>query len=103
MIKIKKYTLSVLLIIILATSYSQSFNFKNYNTKSGLIGTNVNGIYQDSKGYIWFAVQGGLSRFDGSQFRNFTKENGLIGNDVTSIVGDKRGNIWIGTTEGISK
>jgi len=103
MIKIKKYTLSVVLIMILASSYSQSFNFKNYNTKSGLIGSNVNGIYQDIKGYLWFAVQGGLSRFDGSKFRNFTKENGLIGNDVTSIVGDKRGNIWIGTTEGISR
>jgi ligand-binding sensor domain-containing protein/serine phosphatase RsbU (regulator of sigma subunit) len=103
MLKTKKYTFSVLLIIILANSYSQSFNFKNYNTKSGLIGSNVNGIYQDLKGYMWFAVQGGLSRFDGSKFKNYTKENGLIGNDVTSIVGDKRGNIWIGTTEGISK
>ncbi len=103
-IQIKKYYyLTILLVLSVSHSNSQSFNFKNFNTKSGLAGPNVNAIYQDRQGYMWFAVQGGVSRFDGSKFKTFTKENGLIGNDITSLAGDKSGNIWIGTTEGVSK
>lgn len=59
-------------------------------------------IYQDSKGYIWFGTQGGLSRFDGINFKNYSIEEGLNDKTVLSIVEDSEGNLLIGTKEGIN-
>jgi ligand-binding sensor domain-containing protein/serine phosphatase RsbU (regulator of sigma subunit) len=84
-------------------SVAQQYNFKNYSSKHGLANSNVNNVFQDSRGYMWFGTQGGgASRFNGKSFRNFTKTDGLIGNTVTFITEDKKGNIWIATSEGIS-
>lgn len=84
---------------------AQQYNFKNFTPKNGLASSIVNNIFQDSKGYIWFATQGGgVSRFNGKEFKNLTKNDGLVANDVTCIGEDKLGNIWIGTTtDGVSK
>ncbi len=98
-----KYSTLILLCFILNTAYCQLYNFKNFGTKEGLVGSNVNSIFQDSRGYLWFGTQTGVSRFDGKTFKNFTNNDGLIANDVTSLNEDKQGNIWIGTTEGVSK
>ena len=83
---------------------AQKFNFRNYTVTNGLGSSNINHIYQDKNGYIWFATQGGgISRFDGKEFKNFTRADGLINNDVTFITEDNTGNIWIGTATGASK
>ena len=82
----------------------QKVNFRNYSVVNGLGGASVNNIYQDSKGYIWFAIQGGgISRFNGKEFKTYTKFDGLIGNDVTCVTEDKIGHIWIGTSTGASE
>jgi len=83
---------------------AQQYNFKNFTPKNGLASSIVNGIFQDSKGYLWFATQGGgVSRFNGKVFRNFTKAEGLIANEVNYVSEDLKGNIWIATLEGVSK
>jgi len=104
-IRTKYYPLTFLLLcFFLNTAIAQQYNFKNYSPKNGLSSSIVNNIFQDSKGYLWFATQGGgVSRFNGKEFKNFTKNDGLIANDVTSITEDKSGNIWIGTPDGVSK
>jgi ligand-binding sensor domain-containing protein/serine phosphatase RsbU (regulator of sigma subunit) len=88
---------------LLHAGFAQVYNFKNYGTKNGLVGSIVSSIFQDSKGFMWFGAQNGLSRFDGKTFKNFSKADGLVGNDVVTIAEDKQGNIWFGTTEGISR
>ncbi len=105
-IRTKYYLLTFLLLCcFLNTAIAQQYNFKNYTPQNGLASSSVNNIFQDSKGYLWFATQeGGISRFNGKDFKNFTKKEGLVGNDITCINEDKTGNIWIGTTaDGISK
>ncbi|MES2287917.1 MAG: two-component regulator propeller domain-containing protein [Bacteroidota bacterium] len=90
---------------MLNTAIAQQYNFKNYTPKNGLASSIVNNIFQDSKGYLWFATQGGgVSRFDGKEFKNFTKKDGLVANDITCFSEDRSGNIWIGTPyDGASK
>lgn len=84
--------------------YSQQYNIKHYGTKNGLAQSYVNYIYLDSKGYIWLATQGGLSRFDGKNFKSYTSKDGLPGIDLTCIAEDNEGNIWIATNGyGVSK
>jgi ligand-binding sensor domain-containing protein/serine phosphatase RsbU (regulator of sigma subunit) len=77
--------------------FAQQYNFKLYSTRDGLVHSIVKTIFRDSRGYIWFGTQGGVSRFDGKHFVNFTEKNGLPGNDITSISEDGKGNIWIAT------
>ncbi len=98
-----KYSVLIFLCLLVNIAHSQLYNFRNFGTKEGLAGSNVNGIFQDSRGYIWFGIQGGVSRFDGKLFKSYTNIDGLIANNVTCINEDQNGNIWIGTTEGVSK
>lgn len=104
-LRAKYYPLSFLLLcFFLNTAIAQQYNFKNYTPKNGLASSDVNNIFQDSKGYLWFATQsGGISRFNGKEFKNYTKNEGLIANDITCINEDQSGNIWIGTPGGVSK
>lgn len=98
----KTFVLFLTLVQFVAAT-AQRYNFINYTTAQGLGSSSVNHTFQDSKGYIWLATQGGgASRFNGKKFKNFTRADGLINNDVTSIAEDKNGNIWIATASGAS-
>jgi ligand-binding sensor domain-containing protein/serine phosphatase RsbU (regulator of sigma subunit) len=82
---------------------AQQYNFKNYSTKNGMVGSYINHIFQDSKGFLWFATSSGVSLFDGKSFKNFTIKDGLPSNDVTYINEDKKNQIWIATIRGVSR
>ena len=102
----KIFNIVIVIYILLAGIFrvnAQKYNFKNYTVVNGLGSSSVNNIFQDSRGYLWFATQGGgISRFNGKEFKNYTKKDGLIDNDVTFITEDKHGNIWIATSHGAS-
>ena len=63
----------------------------------------VEGIFQDSRGYIWIGTRGGLSRFNGETFENILLKDGLPSQYVIRIDEDSQGNIWIGCGKGIAK
>jgi hypothetical protein len=75
--------------------FCQEYNYVHYDTKDGLAGSTVYRMYQDKKGYMWFATDNGVSRFDGITFKNFTTENGLTDNEVLFISGDSKDRIWM--------
>ncbi|MBX7182740.1 MAG: SpoIIE family protein phosphatase [Bacteroidia bacterium] len=83
-------------------SFSQLLNFKNFTTDQGLVQTKVNDVVQDSKGYLWIATDGGLSRFDGKSFVNFTAKDGLGNNKCTRLFIDSKNRLWIAHIYGIS-
>ena len=56
-------------------SLGQDYNYVHYDTKDGLAGSTVYSISQDKDGYMWFATEFGVSRFDGKIFTNFTTDN----------------------------
>jgi len=66
--------------------------------------SNVNDILQDRAGFIWFASQNGLFRYDGYELDSFESDPadpaGLPSNWVTSLAEDHRGGIWIGLKNG---
>jgi hypothetical protein len=77
--------------------YAQEFNYVHYDTKDGLSGSTVYDMCQDVDGFMWFATENGLTRFDGSHFKSFTVKDGLPDNEVLKIFPDSKGRIWIGT------
>ncbi len=80
--------------------YGQFYNIKHFNTEDGLPSPEVYNMLQDSKGYMWFATDMGISRYNGYEFKNFSTENGLPDNSVFGLSEDDKGRIWIRSLSG---
>ena len=65
-----------------------------YDIEDGLPTSNVYGVHEDSKGYIWFATDVGVLRYDGYTFKQFNTDNGLGDNEIFKITEDQQGRIW---------
>ena len=76
-------------------SIAQDFAYKQYTIKEGLAGNHVYHAVQDHEGYIWFATETGVSRFDGNDFLNFTVADGLPSNDIIKLFLDSKGRLWM--------
>jgi two-component sensor histidine kinase len=73
----------------------QEYSYVRYNTKDGLAGSTVYDMCQDKDGFIWFATEAGLSRFDGTHFKNFTTADGLPETEILKLYADHKGRVWI--------
>lgn len=49
---------------------------------------------QDRDGFIWFATDNGVCRFDGSSFKTLTTEDGLPDNDIINVFCDSKNRVW---------
>ena len=88
------------------TQGSESY-FDHYTVEDGLSQSEVNCIFQDSRGLIWFGTQSGLNRFDGEHFTTYNKipldSTSISDGWIYSIVEDKDNNLWIGTKRGLNR
>lgn len=73
---------------------AQEFNYKNIGTDQGLPSSEVYDILQDKKGYIWFATDKGIARYNGKEFTTYTTSDGLPDNTIFRICEDSKGRIW---------
>ena len=88
---------------IRAAGIEDQWYFTHFTTAQGLSFNNINAIEQDSNGFLWFATENGLSRYDGYAFKNFYKKDlGLETDFITALKADNGGNLWIGTDNGLS-
>ena len=78
-------------------AFTQSFSYVHYDTRDGLAGSTIYDMSQDKDGFIWFATENGLSRFDGTNFKNFSVKDGLPDNEVLRVYADRKGRVWLGT------
>ena len=103
------YLLHFIFIISFTTKLSAQIHnphFLHLTTNDGLANNRVKAIFQDSKGFIWFGTDDGLSRYDGYQFKTYSftpfDSCSLRGHFITAITQDKQGKLWIGTfNEGV--
>ena len=92
----KKYVyLTISALLVYTFSFTQEYSYKHYDNDNGLAGNTVYSVTQDTKGYLWFATDNGLSRFDGEKFTNFTTKDGLPDNEVVLVFADSCGRVWI--------
>lgn len=86
-------------IIISTFLYSQNHYVKQLGIEQGLSNNYVVNITQDKDGFLWFATEEGLNKFDGSRFINYYKHtNHLSGNELNCIYADpSEPIIWIAT------
>lgn len=74
---------------------AQEYSYTHYDTKDGLASSTVHGMVQSKDGFIWFATETGLSRFDGLHFKNYTTSDGLPANEILSLRIDSKGRLWL--------
>lgn len=76
-----------------------------FTTASGLGSSQMYGIFQDNRGFIWIATENGLSRFDGMSFSTFrydrNRKNSIASSLVIELYQDSRGTYWVGTSAGL--
>lgn len=61
---------------------------------------NINVIYQEPKGWIWFGTDRGLFRFDGINYSRFTTSEGLATDQITALRSNSDNKLWIGHKSG---
>ncbi len=68
--------------------------YKNISPLNGIASATVYDMLNDSKGYLWFATDNGVSRYDGFEFVNFTTKDGLPLSSTVALHEDNNGRIW---------
>ena len=68
----------------------------------------LKGVLQDRRGFMWFATQDGLDRYDGNTFvvykHNPNDPDSLSANLIEDLIEDDQGYLWIATyTGGVNK
>ncbi|MRX26752.1 two-component regulator propeller domain-containing protein [Kangiella sp. HZ709] len=83
---------------------SQNVKFERITTADGLSHSSVSDIIQDDLGFMWFATQYGLNRFDGKKFDYFYDDgsnNSLSSNHINRLYKDNSDLIWVHTAYGL--
>lgn len=99
---------SVLFLCSSAQAYAQktaSNLIYKFSTEQGLSSNVIYSGLQDQKGFIWFATEEGLNKFDGKSFTHFTINKGryaLSHNRTQTMILAPDGNIWAGTSDGLN-
>jgi len=89
----------------LAAAQQKPLFFENYSSEQGLSQNSCYAIAQDANGFMWFATQDGLNRYDGREFKVYLRQNGigkkLPSNHITTLFFDDREKqLWIGSALG---
>lgn len=89
---------------ICPSATSHDYMFKHLEVKDGLSNNQVNAIYKDSNGFLWFGTASGLNRYDGYDIKIYRSQKddtqSLPDNYIEDIQEDSSGNLWIRTGAG---
>ncbi len=103
-----RFSSLVSLIIIIFSSlvfgqYNQ-IRFDHISIEQGLSQSSVLSIAQDNLGFMWFATQDGLNRFDGYTFTVYSHDpldsNSISDIGIQKLYVDNTGNLWVITLSG---
>jgi ligand-binding sensor domain-containing protein/signal transduction histidine kinase len=92
---------------VLANARQSDASFQRITINDGLSLSSVYCIYQDRVGYMWFATEDGLNKYDGTNFTIYNhspgESNSLTYRWIERIVEDSNGNLWLGSRHGLSR
>ncbi len=81
-------------------------NFSSLTIDNGLSQSDVKCVLKDRIGFMWFATDDGLNKYDGYNFTIYRHIAGdshsLPSNNITVAFEDKTGNLWVGSNGGLS-
>ncbi|MBT1705494.1 sensor histidine kinase [Chryseosolibacter indicus] len=80
--------------------FAQSFSFYNYTTLDGLPSNEIYDIYRDRRGFLWFATDNGVVKFDGKEMQTLHVKDGLPDPVIFSFFEDEKQRIWFRSYSG---
>ncbi len=86
------------------TNAADKYHYDYISVEDGLPNENIDGLFQDDKGFVWIcSFGGGLARYDGKSFVKFsTKTQTPLRNSlVTESCQDRFDRMWVTTAAGI--
>ncbi|WP_195370443.1 MULTISPECIES: hybrid sensor histidine kinase/response regulator transcription factor [Parabacteroides] len=96
-----RFLLYLLLFPVLLSA--QPYAVRQLGIGKGLSNNYVVSIAQDKEGFLWFATEEGLNKFDGTRFITYYKNEtedgyGITGNELNHLLDDPEDSVlWIGT------
>jgi PAS domain S-box-containing protein len=86
---------------------AKGIRFTRLSTDEGLSQTKVTHVVQGDQGFMWFATQYGLNRYDGYNFKLFVHDprnpNSLSGVYIRTLFKDRDGALWVGCDQFLNK
>lgn len=108
--KFKRSFRLVIFLLLLSLFFSKAFsqvndlNLEHILSDVGLSQNTIHSIIQDHLGFMWFATEDGLNKYDGYNFTVYKNdpadETTISDNFIWTIYEDSEGNIWSGTNNG---
>ncbi|MFT4924390.1 MAG: signal transduction histidine kinase/ligand-binding sensor domain-containing protein [Phenylobacterium sp.] len=96
--------LLILLCTFTALAGGPVIHFDRLSIKDGLSQNTVKSILQDRQGFLWFATEDGLNRYDGYSFKVFRHDPqdpySISHNFTKTLYEDSKGTLWVGTFGG---
>jgi signal transduction histidine kinase/ligand-binding sensor domain-containing protein len=81
------------------------YGHTSWKIRDGFSKGAIRSITQTPDGYLWFATEFGLLRFDGVRAVTWQPptQQELPSNDIWSVLTDRDGALWIGTAQGLAR
>jgi ligand-binding sensor domain-containing protein/signal transduction histidine kinase/CheY-like chemotaxis protein len=83
------------------------YKFKSLTIDQGLSNNNIRSICQDSKGFIWFATQHGLNKYNGQTITTYWHDPNdsttLSSSGVNVVFVDSHNQLWAGAGRGLNR
>lgn len=73
---------------------------RQFTTLDGLPSSQIYQVIEDKKGYLWFATDHGVARYNGYEFKVFSSAEGLSDNTVFKLFIDYKERMWMQTFSG---
>lgn len=91
--------------VMAAVKISERIRFHSLTIEDGLSQSTVYSIAEDKQGYMWFATQDGINRYDGNQIDQIkhipNDPDSLASPSVESLIYDSAQTMWALTPQGI--
>jgi len=95
----KHLSLIIVFVSLAESLIAQDLSYRQFSTKEGLPSAQVYHMFQDDLGYMWFATDRGIAKYDGTRFVQYDQRNGLPSSTVFKFFPQKNGDVWCSTFE----
>jgi signal transduction histidine kinase/ligand-binding sensor domain-containing protein/DNA-binding NarL/FixJ family response regulator len=90
--------------VAVASTTARPIRFEHLTNTEGLSQSTVMAVLQDSQGFMWFATESGVNRFDGYQIARYLRDQDdperLASDFVWALDEDSDGGVWLATIGG---
>jgi len=94
-------------LLLLKTGSAQDKQLKLHRIPPPSLNTDIHAVAQDPEGYMWFATDDGLYRYDGYNYTYYVDDplnsNSLTSHHIETVYAGRNGIIWVGTVNGLGR